>query len=143
LGAGTATTGADGAVTFTPTPAASTTYRASFPGSDTYGTASSSQVTVSVRPTVTARPQASTVTTTQTITVTGSVAPNHHGQTVYLQRLASGAWKGVATATLTSASTYTLKAKPPGRGTFSYRVVKRADADHTSGTSRSFTVTVR
>jgi hypothetical protein len=36
----------------------------------------------------------------------------------------------VATATLTSASTYTLRAKPPGQGTFSYRVVKRADTDH-------------
>jgi hypothetical protein len=143
LGAGTATTAADGAAAFTPAPAATTTYRASFPGSDTYGTASSPQVTVTVRPTVTARLQASTVTKSQTIVVTGSVAPNHHGQRVYLQRQTSGTWKGVATATLTNASTYTLTATPPGRGSFTYRVVKRADADHTSAISPTVTVTVR
>jgi hypothetical protein len=143
LGAGTATTNADGNAAFTPTPAATTTYRTSFPGSDTYGTASSPQVTISVRPTVTARLQASTVTKTQTIIVTGSVAPNHHGQRVYLQRQANGAWKGVATATLTNTSAYTLRATPPARGSFSYRVVKRADADHTSATSPTLTVTVR
>jgi hypothetical protein len=143
LGAGTATTGADGTATFTPTPAATTTYRTSFPGSDTYGIADSPQVTVTVRPTVSARLQASTVSLSQTITVTGTVAPNHHGQTVYLQRLAGSAWKGVATATLTSTSTYTLKAKPPSKGTFSYRVVKRADSDHTSATSATLRVTVR
>jgi len=80
LGAGTATTDADGTAAFTPAPAATTTYRTSFPGSDTYGTASSPQVTVCVRPTVTGRLQASTVTRSQTIVVTGSVAPNHHGQ---------------------------------------------------------------
>ena len=143
LGAGTATTDADGTAAFTPAPAATTTYRTSFPGSDTYGTTSSPQVTVSVRPTVTARLQASTVTKSQTIVVTGSVAPNHHGQRVYLQRQTTGTWKGVATATLTNASTYTLKAKPPATGSFTYRVVKRADADHTSATSPTLTVTVR
>ena len=94
-------------------------------------------------PRVSARPQASTVTYGQTITVTGTVAPNHRGQQVYLQRLVSGAWKGVATATLTSTSAYTLRAKAPARGTFTYRVVKRADTDHTSATSPTLTVTVR
>ena len=100
-------------------------------------------MTITVTPTVTARLQASTVTYGKTITVTGTVAPNHRGQRVYLHRQVSGAWKGVATATLTSTSAYTLRAMTPARGTFTYRVVKRADADHASGTSRSFTVTVR
>jgi serine protease len=143
LGAGTATTDADGTATFTPTPVATTTYRTSFPGSDTYGTADSRQVTISVRPTVTARLKASTVTMSKTIIVTGTVTPNHKGHRVYLQRLASGAWKGVATDTLTSASTYALRAKPPARGSFSYRVVKRADTDHTGATSPTLRVTVR
>jgi hypothetical protein len=143
LGAGTATTAADGAAAFAPAPAATTTYRASFPGSGTYGTASSPQVTVTVRPTVAARLQASTVTKRQSIVVTGSVAPNHHGQRVYLQRQTNGTWKGVATATLTNASAYTLTATPPARGSFTYRVVKRADADHISATSRTLAVTVR
>jgi len=90
LGAGTATT----AAAFTPVPAATTIYRASFPGSDTYGTASSPQVMVSVRPTVTARLQASTVTKSQTIVVTGSVAPNHHGQRVYCNARPTAPGKG-------------------------------------------------
>jgi hypothetical protein len=124
-------------------PAATTTYRTSFPGSDTYGTADSPQVTVTVTPTVTARLQASTITLGKTITVTGTVAPNHRGQRVYLQRLVNGAWKGAATATLTSASTYTLQAKPTVRGTLTYRVVKRADTDHTGATSSTLRVTVR
>ena len=143
LGAGTATTATDGAATFTPTPAATTTYRASFPGSDTHGTADSPQVTITVTPTVTARLQAGTIALGRSITVTGTVAPNHRGQQVSLQRLVNGAWKGAATATLTSASTYTLRAKPPARGALTYRVVKRADTDHTSATSPTLTVTVR
>jgi hypothetical protein len=141
--AGTATTNTEGAAAFTVSPGATTTYRVSFPGSATYGTADSLQVMITVTPTVSARLHASTITLGRTITATGTVAPNHRGQKVYLRRLAGGAWKGVATATLTSASTYTLKAKPPGRGTFSYRVVKRADTDHTSATSPTLTVIVR
>jgi hypothetical protein len=141
--AGTATTDAEGAAAFTLTPAATTTYRVSFPGSQTYGTADSPQVTVTVRPAVTARLQASTITLGKTITVTGTVTPNHRGQRVCLQRLVSGAWKGAATATLTSASTYTLRAEPLVRGSLRYRVVKRADTDHTSATSPTLTVTVR
>jgi hypothetical protein len=49
----------------------------------------------------------------------------------------------VATATLTSTSAYTLGARTPARGTFTYRVVKRADTDHTSATSPTLRVTVR
>jgi hypothetical protein len=100
-------------------------------------------VTVSVRPTVSARPRAGTVAAGTTITVTGTVAPNHRGQRVYLQRLVNGSWKGAATATLTSASAYTLRARAPARGSLRYRVVKRADADHTGATSPTLTVTVR
>ena len=96
-------------------------------------------MTVTVRPRVSARATASSTR----LTVTGSVAPNHKGQRVYLQRLAGGTWKGVATAVLTSASTYTPRARPPGRGTFSYRAVKRADSDHTGATSPTLPVTVR
>ena len=87
LGAGTATTDADGAASFTPTPAATTTYRASFPGSDTYGTATSSQVTISVRPTVTARPQASTVTTARP-----SPSPARSPPTTTARRSTCNAW---------------------------------------------------
>ncbi|HTE71037.1 MAG TPA: hypothetical protein VK942_20150 [Actinomycetes bacterium] len=141
--AGSAMTTQAGAASFTPAPTATTFYRASFPGSDTHGIADSLLVTVSVRPRVSARLKASTITYGQTITVTGSVSPNHAGQRAYLQRLVSGAWKTAATATLTSGSGYTLRAKPPTRGRLTYRVYKGADTDHTSAASPNLTVTVR
>ena len=54
-------------------------------------------MTITVTPTVSARIQPSAITLGKTITVTGTVTPNHRGQRVYLQRLASGAWKGADT----------------------------------------------
>ena len=100
-------------------------------------------MTVVVRPRVSARLGDSSVAYGQTITVTGTVSPNHRGQRVYLQRLVNGTWKGAATATLTSASRYTLRAKAKARGRLAYRVAKNADADHASATSATLTVTVR
>jgi hypothetical protein len=140
--AATATTGADGSFRFTPAPAATTAYRASFAGSDRYGTADSAQVTVSVRTNVSARKSASTIRYGQTITVTGTVSPNHAGQRVYLQRLVSAAWKTAATATLSSTSGYSLRAKPLTKGKLTYRVYKSADRDHLASASAKQTVTV-
>jgi hypothetical protein len=140
--AATATTGADGSVRFVPAPAATTAYRASFAGSDRYGTADSTQVTVSVRTKVSARKSASTIGYGQSFSVAGTVSPNHAGQRVYLQRLVSGAWKTAATATLSSTSGYSLRAKPPTKGKLTYRVYKSADRDHLASASANQTVTV-
>jgi hypothetical protein len=140
--AGTATTGADGSFRFAPAPAATTAYRASFAGSDRYGTADSAQVTVSVRTRVSARKSASTIRYGQSFSITGAVSPNHAGQRVYLQRLVSGAWKTAATATLSSTSGYTLRAKPPVKGRLTYRVYKSADRDHVASASAKQAVTV-
>jgi hypothetical protein len=87
LGAGTATTSTDGMARFTPTPSATTTYRTSFAGSDTYGLADSPQVTVTVRPRVTARLKASTVTMSSSITVSGTVT-----RTTTARRCTCNAW---------------------------------------------------
>jgi hypothetical protein len=141
--AANATGGAGGAVAFSQAPDATTAYRASFGGSDTYGIATSAQVTVSVRPKVTASRSASAINYGQTFTVTGSVSPNHAGQHVWLQRLVSGTWKDATSATLSGSSGYTLKVKPPVKGTLTYRVYKRADGDHASGTSQNLSLTVR
>jgi hypothetical protein len=139
---GTVTTGPDGTFRFTPAPAATTTYRASFAGSDTHSTADSAQVTVAVRPRVSARKSASTIRYGHSFTLTGTVSPNHAGQRVYLQRRVGGAWKTASTATLSSRSTYTLRAKPPVRGKLTYRVYKSADRDHTAAASANQTITV-
>jgi hypothetical protein len=140
--AATATTGADGLFRFTAAPAATTAYRASFAGSDTYGTANSAPVAVSVRAKVMARKSASAIRYDQTVTVTGTVSPNHAGQRVYLQRRVSGAWKTAATATLSSSSGYSLRAKPRAKGKLTYRVYKSADRDHVASASANQAVTV-
>jgi hypothetical protein len=140
--AATATTGVNGSLGFAPAPAATTAYRASFAGSDRYGTADSVRVTVSVRARVSARKSAGTIRYGQTIAVTGAVSPNHAGQRVYLQRLVNRAWKTAATATLSGTSGYTLRAKPPIKGRLTYRVYKSADRDHAASASANQTVTV-
>jgi hypothetical protein len=140
--AATATTGPDGSFRFTPAPAATTAYRASFAGSDTHSTADSTQIIVSVRTKVTARKSASTIGYGQGFSVTGTVSPNHAGQRVYLQRLVSGAWKTATTTTLSSTSGYSLRAKPPTKGKLTYRVYKSADRDHVASASANQTITV-
>jgi serine protease len=140
--AGTATTGPDGTFRFTPAPAATTAYRASFAGSDTHATADTAQVTVTVRTKVTARKSASTIKKGQTFTVTGTVSPNHAGHKAYLQRLVDGAWKTAATTTLSATSAYTLRVTPPTKGQLTYRVYKSADRDHAASASAKQTVTV-
>jgi hypothetical protein len=139
--AGTATTGPEGTFRFAPAPVETTTYRASFAGSTSYGTADSAPVTVAVRPKVSARKSASSIRYGQSFTVTGTVSPNHRGQRVYLQRRVSGAWKTAATATLSSTSGYTLRVKPP-KGRLTYRVYKSADRDHAAAASANQAVTV-
>lgn len=75
-------------------------------------------------------------------TRSGTVAPDHAGQAVYAERLASTGWVAVTSATLTSASTFSLKFKQTLRGTLYYRVRKAADVDHAQGISNTVAVTV-
>jgi serine protease len=141
--AGAATTTADGSVTFTPPVPVTTGYRLSFAGSSDAGTAASSPVTITVRPRVTARLAATVIRYGQTASVTGAVSPAHGGQRVYLQRLIRGRWYTTAVATLNGRSAYTLRTRPRARGRFTYRVLKGADSDHTTGTSPHLVLTVR
>ena len=96
-----------------------------------------------VRTAVSARPSAGGLRLGQTLTVTGRVAPNHHGQLVYLQAVVHGTWRNVAAARLSATSAYTLRVRPPTRGTWTYRVLKPADADHAAGWSATFRLAVR
>jgi hypothetical protein len=139
---GTAASAADGSLRFTESPPATTSYRASFPGSDTYGIAGSARVTVQVRTRVSARRSAATVRPGQLLTVTGAVGPNHRGQRVYLQRRVGPGWSNVAVTSLTATSGYRLQTRRASRGRVTYRVHRPADRDHAAGNSPTFTVTV-
>jgi hypothetical protein len=78
-----------------------------------------------------------------TFTMSGSVAPTHASQTVYLQRYAgNGKWTTVASKVLGSTSGYAFSVKPSLRATFTYRVYKPADADHIASYSPNRAVKV-
>lgn len=141
---GSTTSAADGTFRFTPAPAATTTYRASFPGSTTLGLAGSSSVIVGVRTRVIARRSPAGIGAGQRVTISGRVAPDHHGQRINLQRrLSSGRWGTAKTAVLSRTGRYRVKVRPPVKGRLVYRVLKPADRDHRAGISRVLTVSVR
>ena len=72
----------------------------------------------------------------RTWTLSGNVGPNHPGQLVYIQRRLNGIWRTIATARLSSTSTFRLVLKPNARGSWVLRAYKPADGDHASATSR-------
>ena len=76
-------------------------------------------------------------------TITGNVGPNHAGQIIYIQRKVNGVWRNIASARLSSTSTYRLVYRPSARGSWELRAYKPADGDHASTTSPGRTIPVR
>jgi hypothetical protein len=138
----TLTTASTGTVSTSVKPAANREYRLISDATSAYAAAPSAAVLVKVRQKVTAALSASSITLGQTVTIKGSVAPNHAGQSVILQRYYSGAWHTVKTATLTSTSTYSFSYRPGSTGTRTLRVYRPADADHAAGTSPTMKLTI-
>jgi type VII secretion-associated serine protease mycosin len=140
---GTATSSSTGFLSFGHKPSWSLDYLWRYDGSTAYLWAASAPRLVQVRPVVTATLSKTSFPLGGSVTLSGSVAPNHAGQVVYLQRLASGRWTNVASRVLSSTSAYKATLKPSARGTYTYRVYKPADSDHLAAVSpaRSFTVT--
>jgi hypothetical protein len=138
----TLTTSSTGTVSASVKPSANREYRLISDATSAYAAASSATVLVQVRQKVTAALNDSSITLGQSVTITGSVAPNHAGQTVILQRYSSGTWQTVKSATLTSTSTYSFSYKPGSAGTRTLRVYRPADAGHASGTSPTMKLTI-
>ncbi|PWU52823.1 hypothetical protein DLJ46_02285 [Micromonospora globispora] len=138
----TVTSGTNGALTYSHKPAKGVSYEWLYRGSTAYTGSVSSLRTVTVATLVTATLSKTSFALGGTVTLSGSVSPNHSGQTVYLQRLVSGSWQNVTSRTLSSSSTYAFSIKPTSKGTYYYRVYKPADTDHAAGFSpqRSFKV---
>jgi hypothetical protein len=57
-------------------------------------------------------------------TISGSVSPNLHGRTVYLQKRTSSGWRDVAHKRLSAKSRYAFTVTAKRTGTTTYRVVK-------------------
>ena len=90
---------------------------------------------------VAAVPVASTVTAPDGVTVAGAVIPPAHGS-VQLQALSGKTWHTLATARLTTASTFSITTAQPA-GTLRLRVVRPYTASIATGTSAPFSVTVQ
>jgi serine protease len=141
--AGSFTTNANGAASFTYQPSVGRDYQWAYNGSvDLVGSRSAIRA-VTVRPVVTANVSRPSISLGNSVLVYGSVAPNHPGQYVFLQRLLPSGWSHVTTTRLTSQSTYMFGLEPTARGSYAYRVVRPADADHLLAISptRTFRVT--
>ena len=140
---GTLHTTSTGTYQFVDHPAATTEYVVRYGGYGTYLGTQAGAGTVQVRTQVTATASRTSVPLGGSATIYGSVAPSHRGQTVRLQRWVNGMWQTVASATLSSASTYSFVRTPVAKGTYVYRVEKPADVDHAVSVSpsRSFVAT--
>ena len=127
-----ATTAADGTYQSLPDrPRVNTEYIARFPGEGTkYRPLLSSIRPVSVKPVVTSAISSTVVKGGTPVLVTGSVTPAHSGQQVVRQAYVNGAWQTWATATLSSTGAYTFVIKTSTPQSYTYRVLKKADADH-------------
>jgi hypothetical protein len=131
----TATTDATGKFTFSQAPTTNTAYRVTAKNPD----ASSSTVTVRVRMRVTL-----TVSTTRpkrgkTVTFSGSVAPQHNGQLVRIQKRVGKRWRTV-TSTVLAASTdpqvSKFRKRVRIRANGVYRAFVAGDVSNAAGASR-------
>ena len=132
---------ATGTFRFVHRPSFSLEYQVKYPG---FGPrlGSYAKKSVAVRTAVTAAASRTSVPLGGSLSLRGTVAPSHARQQVTIQRYYGGAWRGVGYATLTSTSSYAFPLTPGARGTYYYRVVKRADTDHAEGVSPTVKLTV-
>jgi hypothetical protein len=73
------------------------------------------------------------------IRIDGQVWPGRSTVRIYLQRLTRNGWRVESYALLRANSRYTIYARPPGVGTFGYRVVKPSDLPNSlKGVSLTF-----
>jgi len=129
-----------GTYAFAVKPSFHTEYQARFAGSTSFLPATSGTVIVTSVPVVAASASPATLRHGSATHVTVTVRPGHAAQQVVLQRLVGSTWAWVANGTLNASSAYTFTAMPATAGTYTYRVYKNADADHSVGISANITV---
>lgn len=128
-------TGPDGSFAATVRPDRSGSYVLYHPYSTAYAGSYSGYHAVSVATKVTAALDPVRAAAGTRPVVSGTVAPAHPGSTVALQQRKDMVWGPVASATSDSTGAYSVPTPVTGSGTYHFRVVKPADADHTTGTS--------
>ncbi|GAA1641129.1 hypothetical protein GCM10009744_33840 [Kribbella alba] len=138
------TSSGSGSVASVQKPTVSTVYVWGYNGStDGLLGSRSAYSTVEVRPTITASLTVASINLGASTAFYGYLRPQHPGTTVYLQRQSGASWPTVGTTKLNSTGNYAFSIKPTARGTFNYRVVWLADADHATTVSAVKSVTVK
>ncbi|MFI6826584.1 glycoside hydrolase domain-containing protein [Kribbella sp. NPDC050241] len=140
--AATLTADANGAVTSVRKPTVSTYYMWGYNGgAGLLGTRSAAAL-VQVRPAMSAYLSPAAIKLGAATLFYGYLNPPHAGTTVYLQRRSGTSWVAVTTTKLTTTGKYSFSIKPTARGTYTYRVVWLADADHQGTQTPSKVLTV-
>lgn len=126
---GPQTSDANGDVAFVVKPTRTTEYSVSFAGSSTAAAMRTATTSVALRPTLSVVfPVVAPILTAQRFV--GAVHPGVAGA-VQLQRLLSGTWRSAGTTTADSAGRFAFVLKAwTAKGIYTYRVVRRADAQH-------------
>jgi serine protease len=136
------TTAADGTYSLAYSPSVSTVLAWGYDGSADLLGSRTGNYTVEVRPTINANVSPTTIKLGASTNFYGYVRPQHAGSPVYLQRLSGSTWSTITSTKLNTTGNYAFGIKPTAKGTYTYRVVFQADADHATAVSaaKSFTV---
>lgn len=139
---GSFTSDANGIVSTAQKPAVSTYYMWGYSGAaGVLGTRSSAPL-IQVHPALSAYLTPGAIKLGASTLLYGYLNPPHAGTTAYLQRRSGSTWVAVTTGKLTSNGKYAFSIKPAARGTYTYRVVWLADADHQGTQTASKVLTV-
>ncbi|HWD82186.1 MAG TPA: DUF1906 domain-containing protein [Kribbella sp.] len=139
---GSYTSDANGIVKVSQKPAVSTYYMWGYNGAAGVLGTRSAAVLVQVHPALSAYLVPAAIRLGGSTLLYGYLNPPHAGTTAYLQRRSGTTWVAVTTGKLTTNGKYAFSIKPTARGTFTYRVVWLADADHQGTQTASKVLTV-
>jgi hypothetical protein len=139
---GSFTSDANGVVSSAQKPSVSTYYMWGYNGGNGLLGTRSTALLVQVQPAMSAYLTPSAILLGQSSVLYGYQNPPHAGQTVYLQRRSGTSWVAVTTGKLATNGKFAFSIKPAARGTYTYRVVWLADADHQGTQTASKVLTV-
>jgi subtilisin family serine protease len=128
-------TGSTGSVSYAVKPATSSVYTMVFVGNSEMMGTRTADISVAVAPTVSSVLSPTAIKLGKTTKFSGYVAPAHSGKLVYLQFYSAKTWRNIASVKLTASGAYAFGIKPAARGSFAYRVLFTADADHAQALS--------
>jgi hypothetical protein len=139
---GSFTSDANGVAKTSQKPAVSTYYMWGYNGATGVLGTRSATALVQVHPAMSAYLTPAAIKLGGSTSLYGYLNPAHAGTTAYLQRRSGTSWAAVTTGKLTTNGKYAFSIKPTARGTYTYRVVWLADADHQGTQTASKVLTV-